>query len=263
MRQVAAVALCVATLATPRDASATAVTVCANAKGIVVSADSKLTVSAGGNARASVNKIIAVGDRTVVTLTGVAIATELNYEFPRWLQRTTARLDRNPPPVLVATSLQRAAKMTFRGHGELLRRPGMATYFVVAGVDDDGFAIWEVHLVPRAREVGVELTRRFGPDAAEGRLLGYGFPSNLPFDDYRGPLWTAVRQQTPSWLLQLGSAQRTNLYQHASFCAIPIAVAAQRDEDIALPINQALVTKDQGVVRRVWSPPSAELRDMP
>lgn len=262
MRVLASVAVFVSVAGSPRASSATAVTVCANNSAVVVSADSKLTVI-GEERTAHVNKIVRVGHRAVVTMTGVAVWTELKYDFWSWLRRSTAKMKRDPAPSDVAEVLRTRAAELFEHRGESLAKPGMATYFVIAGLDSDGVSVWEVHLEPAGARVTAQKTRKFGPDAGDALMFGYGFPTSLSFDDKRGALWTAVRAQAPDWLLRLGATQHLNPDQRASFCGIPIAVAAEREPFIGLPITQAIVTATGGIVERTWSPPPREAKSTP
>lgn len=261
MTRALAAAVAVSIFLTPCTSRGTAVTVCANKAGVVVSADSKLTVI-GDERTAHVNKIVRVGDRAVVTMTGVAVWTELKYDFWSWLRRATAGAKRNPTPSDVAEALRKSAEQSFARRGEALAKPGMATYFIVAGLDVDGVAVWEVHLEPEGSRVTVQKTRKFGPATTDAEMFGYGFPPELPFDDKRGALWTAVRARSPEWLLRAGKAQQLTQDQRAAFCGIPISVAAERAPYIGLPITQAIVTPESKVIERTWLPPAIEAKDL-
>jgi hypothetical protein len=259
MVKATAIAVAVAALSICGRASATAIVVCASDKGVIVSADSKANAS-DGTKLPKVDKIVQIGNRTVVALSGVAYRREIDFDYQRWIRKLGRKLGANPTPSELAEAVRAASEAAFKGHGDLLVLPGMApgSDFVVAGIDPDGLAVWLVTLRPDGKEVHAEKQRKFAAGAgAPESISGYGFPNELGFGDTSSSLWQAVRTRIPD--SYHGKIPTLDADHRASLCGLSIAVAAERWNQIALPIEQAIVTTEKGITRETWTPPQ-ELR---
>lgn len=242
-------------------ANATAITVCAAPSGVVISADSKATAISDGRSLAPVTKIVPVGSRTVISVAGLAAWPPLHYEFHKWIRRIASKLHPDPSPAGVADAVASAAESLFQEHAEAISSAGKATYFVVAGLDDDGPAVWEVGLLPSGRQVHAVKQRKFGSNINDPQVFSWGFLDSFGFGSTQGPLWQEVRRRAPPWLMR--ALPRMNVYQRASFCGLPIAVAVEHSSSYGLPIKQVLISPDVGILARDWKPPPSTETNTP
>lgn len=236
-----------------RNASATAIVLCVEKDGIVLTADSKQLVESK-ESRTPVQKIVRVGPKTFLASSGPRrmTADSVTSDGKPWvydfavLADHIARSTKGADTTSVADAVWREAKSLFGPVGADMAELHQQILFVIVGVDADAPHAWEVKVWPTPTDLRVEKELIPAPELGQ-RCIGNGFA--------RGDL------ESPATLIDEAHRRAEQLFTPQAdfedriiYAGLLVALRAEHSpKTVGPPIRQVILARGGRVVERTWT----------